>query len=197
MSKALYFSEKDIQKRVTEVAHSINRYYADTCQEVVVIGVLNGSFMLVADLVRNLYGTLIIDFVKVSSYKKGIVSNKNPRMQVGVSVPIKDKLVLIVEDIVDTGHTLQKVIKHIKRKHPARINVFTLLNKTSRREVEVLINWVGFDIPNDFVVGYGMDYAGKFRNLGHIRPLLKFRGEAPMKVEQKSSHPFVAGRAPD
>lgn len=169
--KKLYYSEEVIQKRVEEIANAINRYYTGKYQEIVVIGILNGSFMLMADLVRKLQGILRVDFVKVSSYKSGTVSNKRPRIQIGVSIPIKDKAVLIIDDVVDTGYTLRTVINHIRRKHPACIKVFALLNKTSRREVEVTINWVGFDVPDAFVIGYGMDYAGKFREVGYIRIL--------------------------
>lgn len=191
MSKTLYYTEDTIQERIKVIASSINNYYGHKkFQEIVVIGIMNGSFMLMADLVREIQGTIYIDFVKVASYKGGTTSNKNPRMQVGVSLPIKDKAVLIVDDIIDTGRSLQTVIKHVRRKRPACIKVFALLNKPSRREVEVAINWVGFDIPNDFVIGYGMDYAGKFRNLDHIRLLLQFK-EASMKVEHESNHPFI------
>lgn len=195
MNQTLYYSSEVIQERVKAIAAGIDKYYKHKgFQEIVVIGVMNGSFMFMADLVREMQGIIYIDFVKVSSYKNSTISNKAPRIQIGVSLPIKGKAVLIVDDIIDTGRSLQAVIKHVRRKRPACIKVCTFLNKPSRREVEVDINWVGFAVPNKFVIGYGMDYAGKFRDLDHIRLLLRFIEEAPMKVEPKSKQPFVAGR---
>lgn len=195
MSETLYYSSDVIQERIKVIAGSINNYYEHKgFQEIVVIGLMNGSFMLMADLVRAMNGIIYVDFVKVSSYKGGTTSNKNPRMQVGVSLPIKNKAVLIVDDIIDTGHSLQTVIKHVRRKHPACVKVFTLLNKPRRREVEVSLNWVGFDVPNKFVIGYGMDYEGKFRDLDHIRLLLRFMEEAPGKTESMDKRPFVNTR---
>ena len=161
-----------IFNKLVEVAEIIGALHKS--KELVVIGVLNGSYMLVADFVRLLnkyFKSIVVDFIRVHSYGDGTVSNKTPRICSDVTVPIKDKEILIVDDIIDTGYSLQAVIEHMMKKEPYSIATFVLLNKLGRREVNVEPGWVGFEVPNEFVVGYGLDYAGKYRSLDHIEIL--------------------------
>ena len=114
-----------------------------------------------------------VDFMTVSSYGNAMVSSRQVRIIQDLETAIKDRDVLIVEDIIDTGHTLSQVIKILATRQPKSLRICTLLNKPSRREVEVDIDWVGFEIPDEFVIGYGIDYAQQGRNLPHIAVVQK------------------------
>ena len=131
------------------------------------MGLLRGSFVFIADLVRCIDLPVEVDFMTVSSYgnAKVFTPGKN---HTDLETSIEGRDVLIVEDIIDTGHTLNQVIDILKTRNPKSLKICTLLNKPSRREVDVPIDWVGFDIPDEFVIGYGIDYAQQGRNLPHI-----------------------------
>ena len=170
-------SSDAIQTRVSIVAHRINDFIQTEekdGREIVLVGVLTGCLMFFSDVVRRLHTSphLMIDFIKISSYK-GTSSNKAPYIKQGMSVDVKDKTVIILDDILDTGYTLECVRKYIARKKPYCIKIGVFLNKIANREVHIIANWVGFAIPDNFVVGYGLDYEGKFRTLPHIINLPK------------------------
>lgn len=160
-------SAKAIAARVEGLAREISAYYADT-DKLVVVGLLRGSFIFIADLVRELDLPVEVDFMEASSYGNSTESSREVRILKDLRGEIEGRDVLVVEDIVDTGHTLRHVLDILGTRHPRRIEVCALLNKPSRRETDVKARWVGFDIPDRFVVGYGIDYAQRNRNLPHI-----------------------------
>ncbi len=159
-------SEADIQKRVTELAEQISADYADN-GDVVLIGVLKGAFIFLADLSRQLTIPRTIEFIAVSSYGAGSESGA-VRLVMDVRGNIEGRHVLIIEDIVDTGHTLNYLIGMLKSHGPASIRTCTLLHKAERAEVDVEIDYVGFGIGDEWVVGYGLDYAEENRTLPYI-----------------------------
>ena len=164
-------SEAAIQKRVTELAEQISADYADR-GDVVLIGVLKGSFIFLADLSRQLTIPRTIEFIAVSSYGAGSESGA-VRLVMDVRGNIEGRHVLIIEDIVDTGHTLNYLIGMLKSHGPASIRTCALLHKAERAEVDVQIDYVGFGIGDEWVVGYGLDYAEENRTLpyiGNIQP---------------------------
>lgn len=160
-------SAKAIAARVEALAKEISSFYADT-DKLVVVGLLRGSFIFIADLVRELDLPVEVDFLEASSYGDGMESSREVRILKDLRGEIAGRDVLVVEDIVDTGFTLKHVLEILETRHPRRMEVCALLNKPSRRETEVTARWVGFDIPDKFVVGYGIDYGQRNRNLPHI-----------------------------
>ena len=160
-------SESAIADRVSELAREINDAFADS-SKLIVVGLLRGSFVFIADLVRRLSVPVEIDFLEASSYGNSTESSREVRILKDLRGEIEGRDVLVVEDIVDTGHTLHHVLEILGTRHPARLEVCALLSKPSRREVEVPVRWIGFEIPDKFVVGYGIDYAQRNRNLPYI-----------------------------
>ena len=160
-------SEKDIKKRITELGEDINHFYKDT-KKLLVVGLLRGSFVFIADLARELKIPVEVDFMTASSYGNSMQSSNNIRILTDLNTNIKNLDVLLVEDIIDTGHTLNQVIKLLNNRKPKSLEVCCLLNKFSRRETDIESKWVGFDIPDEFVVGYGIDYAQDNRHLPFI-----------------------------
>lgn len=165
----ILISEEKVRARIQELGHEITQYYQQKAVEkVIVVGLLRGSFMFMADLVREINLPVEIEFMTTSSYGSGMTTNHDVKISKDLDGDIKDEHVLIVEDIIDTGYTLQKVREILKLRDPASLTICTLLDKPSRREVDVPVEWVGFTIPDEFVVGYGIDYAQRYRNLGYI-----------------------------
>ena len=165
-------SEAAIRARVEELAAKISADYADK-DELVMIGVLKGAFIFLADLSRRLTIPRHIEFIAVSSYEHGSVRSGAVRLVMDVRRSIEAKHVLVVEDIVDTGHTLHYLIEMLKSRRPASVRTCTLLHKAHKTEVDVDIDYLGFDIGDEWVVGYGLDYNEKDRTLpyiGVIRP---------------------------
>jgi hypoxanthine phosphoribosyltransferase len=160
-------SAKAIAARVEALAREISEFFAGT-DKLVVVGLLRGSFVFIADLVRELDLPVEVDFLEVSSYGMATESSREVRILKDLRGEIEGRDVLVVEDIVDTGHTLKHVLDILATRHPARLEVCALLDKPSRREVDVTAKWIGFEIPDRFVVGYGIDYAQRNRNLPHI-----------------------------
>ncbi|SCM67860.1 hypoxanthine phosphoribosyltransferase [Donghicola eburneus] len=160
-------SAKAIAARIEELAKEISQEYADT-EQVVVIGLLRGSFVFIADLARELDLPVEVDFMEVSSYGNEMVSSREVRILKDLRGQIEGRDVLVVEDIVDTGYTLSHVISLLKSRKPKRLKTIALLDKPSRREVDFKADYIGFEIPDEFVVGYGIDYAQRNRNLGYI-----------------------------
>ncbi len=160
-------SAKSIAARVESLAREISDYYSGT-DKLVVVGLLRGSFMFIADLVRELKMPVEVDFLEVSSYGDAMASSREVRIVKDIRGEIEGRDVLVVEDIIDTGHTMTQVMTLLQGRGPRRLELATLLDKPSRREVAVRARWVGFEIPDKFVVGYGIDYAQRNRNLPYI-----------------------------
>jgi len=132
------------------------------------VGLLRGSFVFISDLVRELDLPIEVDFLEASSYGDAMQSSREVRILKDLRAPIEGRDVLVVEDIVDTGHTMRHVLGLLGARGPARLRSIALLDKPTRREVEVQADWTGFTIPDEFVVGYGIDYAQRNRNLPYI-----------------------------
>ena len=160
-------SAKSIAARIEHLAKEIELEFKGT-DKLIVVGLLRGSFVFIADLVRELNLPVEVDFLEASSYGDEMVSSKEVRILKDLRGAIEEKDVLLVEDIVDTGHTLKHVLQLLNSRNPKRIEACALLDKPSRREVEIKSKWTGFEIPDEFVVGYGIDYAQMNRNLSYI-----------------------------
>jgi len=160
-------SAKSIAARVEAMAAEISERFEDT-EQLIVIGLLRGSFMFIADLVRELTLPVEVDFLETSSYGNSTESSREVRILKDLRGEIEGRDILVVEDIVDTGHTLHHVVRLLGSRNPGRMLVCALLDKPSRREVDVAADLVGFEIPDEFVVGYGIDYAQRNRNLPYI-----------------------------
>ncbi|MCL4138803.1 UNVERIFIED_CONTAM: hypothetical protein GTU68_052867 [Idotea baltica] len=160
-------SAKSIAARVEALAGEISKHFSDT-DKLIVVGLLRGSFVFIADLARELDLPCEVDFLETSSYGNSTESSREVRILKDLRGEIEGKDILLVEDIVDTGHTLHHVLNLLKSRNPARLEVCALLDKPARREVDVSAKWIGFEIPDEFVVGYGIDYAQRNRNLDHI-----------------------------
>ena len=160
-------SAKSIAARIEQLAEEIEREFADT-DKLVVVGLLRGSFVFIADLVREIYLPIEVDFLEVSSYGDAMESSREVRILKDLRGTIENRDVLIVEDIVDTGYTMKNVTMHILRRQPKRMRTIALLDKPSRREVNIKTDFLGFEIPDEFVVGYGIDFAQRNRNLPFI-----------------------------
>jgi hypoxanthine phosphoribosyltransferase len=165
-----FISESEIKKTVTRMANEINRDLKD--KNVVFLGILNGSFMFASDLFRKIKLDCQITFVKLASYT-GNTSSGKVKQLIGLSEQIKGKTVVILEDIVDTGITLDTIKKQLGGYEPAEILVVTLLFKPDALKMEVDLDYVGIEIPNDFVIGYGLDFDGFGRNLPEIYKIVK------------------------
>lgn len=165
----MLISEIKIKSRITELGMQISKKYKkENTTEIILIGLLRGSFIFIADLCRVITVNHAIDFMTVSSYGNGMFSLYDVKILKDLDEDIFKKNVLIVEDIIDSGYTLKKVYEMLSLRAPKSLSVCTLLDKPERREVEVKVDYVGFSIPDEFVVGYGLDYDQKYRNLPYI-----------------------------
>ena len=158
---------KTVENRIKELAKQIEKDYAG--EEVYCVGLLKGSVVFLSDLVKEINTPVIIDFMSVSSYGSETVSSGDVKILKDTDLDLRGKHVLIVEDIIDTGLTLEYVIKYFKEgKGVKSLKTCTLLSKPERRKVDIDIDYVGFDVPDKFVIGYGLDYDQKYRNLPYI-----------------------------
>jgi len=160
-------SEAEIQEKVKELGKRISGDYGDA-ENLIVVGILKGAIIFLSDLVREITIPINLDFMAVSSYGTNIHSSGAVRILKDLEVDIEDKHVLIVEDIVDTGLTLKYLLENLKSRSPKSVKTCTLLDKPERRTVGVKVDYNGFNIPDRFVVGYGLDYAERYRNLPYI-----------------------------
>ncbi len=174
--------ESVLRQRVRELAQAIAADYAG--KDLLVLGVLTGSFVFVADLVRALDLPLEVGFISASSYGKQSASNGQVTVLEGLWPELSGRDVLLVEDIVDSGHTLAHLRQELARRGPRSVAVCCLLDKTERREVPVTVEYLGFSVPNEFLVGYGLDYAGRFRHLPYVAAL---KAEAYQGKDEQSS----------
>jgi hypoxanthine phosphoribosyltransferase len=162
-------SEKELAARVAELGAAIGRDYAR--ETPVLVGVLLGAVPFVADLIRAVAIDLTVDFIRASSYGAGTSSSGTVRILADLTVDIADRHVLIVDDIADTGFTLAALKRTLEARRPRTVRTCVLLDKTARRRTDVTIDYVGFTIPNVFVVGYGLDHDGLYRNLPYVAAL--------------------------
>ncbi len=162
----ILLSGEEIDKRVTEIAETITREYAG--ESVLMVGILRGAVVFFAELVKKIDLDLRFDFMVVSSYGNSTDSSGEVRIVKDLSQPIEGMNVIIVEDIIDTGYTLKNLMKLLRTRNPKSLKICALLDKPSRRKVELEGDYVGFKVPNEFVVGYGLDYNEKYRNLPDI-----------------------------
>jgi len=158
-------SEDQIRIRVWEMAIQIRRDFPDDLH---LVAVLKGAFMFLADLIRQMSGPITLDFMALSSYAKGTTSSGEVRVLKDLDTTLAGKNVVIVEDIVDTGLTLTYLQEILRARGPKNLRTACLLSKPSRRQVDVVVDYIGFTIEDRFVVGYGLDYVEKYRNLPHI-----------------------------
>lgn len=161
-------TKEEIDEITTNIAAQISRDFAGE-EHVVLLGLLKGSMPFMADLMRKLTIPAEIDFMKVSSYGSGTVSTKELKITLDINRDnIADCAIIIIEDIIDSGHTLKNVVAHLKAKGAKKVSICTMLDKPDRREVDTKADYVGKVIPDEFVVGYGLDYAERYRTLAYV-----------------------------
>lgn len=170
-------SEEEVKKTVQRLGAEITAHYGQLERELMVIGLLRGSFIFMADLVRQIKIPLVVDFMTLSSYGDGTISSGDVKVVMDLDSSIEDRDVLLVEDIVDTGRTFSKVIRMMRNRNPRSLKVCTFLNKPAARIADIDIDFCGVDIPNEFAVGYGLDYAQGYRHLPYVGVLQLGSGE--------------------
>ena len=159
--------EQKLQNRIEELGQAINATYSDADRPLLIC-VLKGAFIFLADLIRHLEMRHEVDFMEISSYGAGTASSGVVRILLDLAQSIEGRHVLIVEDIIDSGRTLDYITRNLRTRGPASLRVCTLLSKPERREIDVPVDFVGFEVPDEFVVGYGLDFAEEYRNLPFI-----------------------------
>ncbi|MBO4926702.1 MAG: hypoxanthine phosphoribosyltransferase [Clostridiales bacterium] len=159
-------STDEIRQAVVRLGKQITEDYGGS--EIVVVGILKGAFVFLADLVREISCPMILDFMQVSSYGTGTVSSGNVKIKKDLDYDIAGKDVLIVEDIIDSGVTMQCLKRELYARNPKSIKVCAAFDKPSRRKVDFVADYIGIEVPDEFIVGYGLDYAGKYRNLPDV-----------------------------
>lgn len=167
--------EESLRRRIRELGTEIGDRYSDD-GELTMIAVINGALVFAADLMRSITVPVRLDCIRVSSYDEELDVSRRPEIIDMLRLDLRNRHVLVVDDILDTGHTLEKVFGALRRLHPASLRLCVLLEKRGRREVELRPDYVGFSIPDEFVVGYGLDFAEQYRNLpciGVVRPDLQ------------------------
>lgn len=163
----ILLNEKDIEKIVADLAHNINDDFKN--QEIILVGLLKGSVVFISDLLRKITLPCEIDFMAASSYGSGTTSSGDVKITKDLTLDIKNKNVIIVEDIIDSGNTLSRVLRILKEREPKNLKLCSFLSKPDRREVnDIKIDYLGEEIPDEFVVGYGLDFDEKYRNLPYI-----------------------------
>jgi hypoxanthine phosphoribosyltransferase len=161
-------SEQEVKARIAELGKEITEHYRHSGSEMVLVGLLRGSFMFMADLCRTIDVSHEVDFMTASSYGNSMSSSRDVKILKDLDEDIRGKDVLIVEDIIDSGNTLSRVREILRLREPKSLAICTLLDKPQRREVQVNVEYVGFAIPDEFVVGYGIDYAQRYRHLPYV-----------------------------
>lgn len=164
--------EDSLNLRIKKLANIINEYYENEEGPIILVGILKGSVMFMSELSKYIKVDTNLEFMSVSSYE-GTESTGNIKILKDLDIDIQDKSVLVVEDIIDTGNTLLNLKNNLSKRNPKDIKIITLLDKPERREVEIKPDWYGFKIPNEFVVGFGLDYNQLYRNIPYIGVLKK------------------------
>ena len=162
----ILFTKEEVEATVKKLAAEIRKDYQGKCP--LLIGILKGSFVFMADLIRLLNFPLEVEFITLSSYGRGRESSGKIRVVKGLRAPIKGRDVLVIEDIVDTGLTISFLLDYLRKKKPASLKLCALTDKPSRRQIPVTIDYLGFTVPNKFIVGYGIDWDERFRYLPDI-----------------------------
>ena len=157
------FTKERLAAKAAELGAQISQDYAD--KEIFAVGILKGAFVFASDLVRNISRPVQMDFMIASSYGAGTKSSGTVKIMKDLDFDIAGKHVLIIEDIIDSGLTMKYLIKNLQTRHPASVKLCALLSKPSRRQTDVAIDYCGWEVPDEFLVGYGLDYAEKYRNL--------------------------------
>lgn len=165
---SVMISAEEIQAKVKELGAQIDAHYANSDKELVLIGLLRGSVIFMADLCRAITKPHELDFMTVSSYGGGTVSTRDVKILKDLDGEIRNKDVLVVEDIIDSGNTLSKVLEILQTREPNSIQLCTLVSKPSRREIDLDVQFLGFEVEDKFIVGYGLDYDQKYRHLPFI-----------------------------
>lgn len=163
----ILIDEESLDKKIRQLANKINSYYADK-DELILVGILKGSVIFMSELAKNLDLKARLEFMAVSSYDSKTYSSGNVKILMDLDTDIVGKEVLIVEDIIDSGHTLKKIKENLLKRGPKDVKIVTLLDKPDRREADISADLTGFKIPNEFVVGFGLDYDQLYRNLPYI-----------------------------
>ncbi len=158
--------EASLDKRLDEIAQEINRDFAG--EKVIVVGVLKGAFMFMSDLLKKIKLDTEVYFLKAESYGSGTQTSSVVKIIKDIECDIAGENVIVVEDIIDSGYTMREVFKILKERNPKSLKLCSCLSKPERRECEIKIDYLGFEVPDKFVVGYGLDYAEKYRNLPYI-----------------------------
>lgn len=164
--KEILFTQEDLKAITKELGKKVTRDYKD--KKLYLVTILKGAVVFLTDFMRNVDLPCEVDFMVVSSYGSGVTSSGNVKIIKDLDVPLEDKDILIVEDILDSGNTLKFVVDMIKKRHPKSVEVCALLDKPSRRIADIQAKYVGREIPDEFVVGYGLDYDEKYRNLPYL-----------------------------
>lgn len=165
---SVMISAEEIQAKVKELGVKIDAHYANSDKELVLIGLLRGSVIFMADLCRAITKPHELDFMTVSSYGGGTISSRDVKILKDLDGEIRGKDVLVVEDIIDSGNTLSKVLEILQTRQPNSIELCTLVSKPSRREIELEVKFLGFEVEDKFIVGYGLDYDQKYRHIPFI-----------------------------
>lgn len=165
---SVMISAEEIQAKVKQLGEQINRHYANSDKDLVLIGLLRGSVIFMADLCRCIEKPHELDFMTVSSYGGGTVSTRDVKILKDLDGEIRGKDVLVVEDIIDSGNTLSKVMEILQTRQPNSIELCTLVSKPSRREIDLAVTFMGFEVEDRFIVGYGLDYNQQYRHLPFI-----------------------------
>ena len=160
--------EETLQKRIRELGEQITNDYKNTDETLIVVGLLKGSLLFMADLIREIKIPLTIDFMEISSYGDEFETSREVRILKDLEGSIMGKNILVVEDIIDSGLTLKKVLKMLGGRGPKSVSLCTLLDKKERRQADIEVQYVGFEIPDEFVLGYGLDYKQEYRNIPYI-----------------------------
>ena len=168
VAMSIMISTEEIQAKVKELGEQINAHYANSDKELVLIGLLRGSVIFMADLCRTITKPHELDFMTVSSYGGGTTSSRDVKILKDLDGEIRGKDVLVVEDIIDSGNTLSKVVEMLQTREPNSIQLCTLVSKPSRREIDLEVKFLGFEVEDRFIVGYGLDYDQKYRHLPFI-----------------------------
>ena len=167
--ESVLFTEEQIQQRLRELGEQVWADYAD--KDVLLVGVLKGAVLVMADLMRTLPGSVEMDWMAVSSYGSGTKSSGVVRILKDLNVDLEGRHVMVVEDIIDTGLTLSYLMSNLASRNPASLEIMTMFRKPEAAQMDVPVKYVGFEIPNEFVVGYGLDFAGRYRNLRDVGTL--------------------------
>jgi len=165
-NRRILFSRERIATEIKRLGQEISRDYGD--QEIILVGVLKGSFLFIADLIREIESPSVIDFVRLASYGSGTKTSGIIEFRKGLEMPIRDRHVIIIEDIVDSGYTLECLYNKFLLQEPRSLKICTLIDKRARREVEIEADYIGISMEDGFIIGYGLDHDEKYRNLPDI-----------------------------